>query len=321
MTVKRALIWVGGLGLVVVVALAALYQSDLNPAATEQWEPKPPIVAPVETDGAALLSALILFDGIRLDEWEASSGGPAGWKVADGVMTVDKASGNIQTKRRFSNFQLHIEWRVPKGITGSGQKRGNSGLFLASTGSGDAGYELQILDSYANDTYVNGQAGAVYKQYPPLANPARPPGEWQSYDVSWTAPRFAADGKLLTPARLTAFFNGVLIQNNVALRGETVFIGKPSYRAHGPSPIMLQAHRDPSAPISFRNIWVRELRSAGTVAGSTNIWEMKPAWMSSASSKNGWVLRRDWRNERVWTQELNAVSARSSPLFTRIPIR
>ena len=257
MAIKRILIWVTGLGL---VAFAALSQSDLNPAASEQWEPKPPVVAPLETDGAALLDALILFDGTGLDAWEDSKGGPAGWRVAEGVMTVDKASGNIRTKRRFTDFQIHIEWRIPLGITGSGQARGNSGLFLAATGSGDAGYELQILDSHANDTYVNGQAGAIYKQHPPLANPARPAGQWQSYDVTWTAPRFAADGKLLSPARVAAFFNGVLIQNNMALAGETVFIGKASYRAHGPSPIMLQAHRDPSAPISFRNIWVREVR-------------------------------------------------------------
>lgn len=257
MAIKRGLIWVGGLAF---VALVALYQSDLNPAATEQWGPKPPVVAPKDTDDAVPGDALILFDGTGLDAWEDGKGAPAGWRDADGVLTVDKASGNIRTKRRFSDFQIHIEWRIPVGITGSGQARGNSGLFLAATGSDDAGYELQILDSYGNETYVNGQAGAVYKQHPPLANPARPPGEWQSYDVTWTAPRFAKDGTLISPARMTAHFNGVLIQNNVTLSGETVFIGKPSYRAHGASAIMLQAHRDPSEPISFRNIWVREVR-------------------------------------------------------------
>jgi hypothetical protein len=150
---------------------------------------------------------------------------------------------------------------------GEGQGRGNSGLFLASTGGGDAGYELQILDSFANKTYVNGQAGSVYKQYPPLANAMRPPGEWQSYDIAWTAPTFNGDGSLKTPAYLTAFHNGVLIQNNVPLQGETVYRGRPGYKAHGPSPIKLQDHGDPSQPISFRNIWVRELPATPSSTG------------------------------------------------------
>jgi hypothetical protein len=144
-------------------------------------------------------------------------------------------------------------------VTGKGQLRGNSGVFLASTGPDDAGYELQVLDSFGNETYVNGQAGAIYKQHPPLANPARPPGQWQAYDIVWTAPVFAPDGKLVSPARVTAFFNGVLVQNAAELSGETVFIGKPRYRPYETAPIKLQAHRDPSPPISFRNIWVREL--------------------------------------------------------------
>ena len=132
-------------------------------------------------------------------------------------------------------------------------------VFLASTGPGDAGYEIQILDSYDNKTYVNGQAASIYKQYPPLVNAMRKPGEWQSYDVVWTAPTFHDDGTLATPAYVTAFQNGVLVQNHVALKGETVYIGAPSYRKHGAAPIKLQAHGDPSAPIAFRNIWVRDL--------------------------------------------------------------
>jgi hypothetical protein len=148
---------------------------------------------------------------------------------------------------------------VPENITGSGQARGNSGIFLASVF--DGGYELQVLDSYNNKTYTNGQAGSIYKQYVPLANPMRPPGEWQVYDVVWTAPRFKADGSLEAPARVTAFLNGVLVQNNVALRGRTEYIGQPSYKAHGPAPIKLQAHGDPSEPISYRNIWVRPLQA------------------------------------------------------------
>jgi hypothetical protein len=185
---------------------------------------------------------------------------PAGWIVADGVMTVNKAAGSIETKRSFKNYQIHIEWRIPTNITGSDQARGNSGLFLASTGSGDAGYELQILDNYNNKTYVNGQAGSVYKQSIPLANPARKPGEWQTYDVVWIAPTFNADGSVKTPAFVTAFFNGVLVQNHFQLQGETVYVGQPVYKAFDGAPIKLQAHGDPSPPISFRNIWVRELK-------------------------------------------------------------
>lgn len=233
-----------------------------GPEATEVWEPVPPVVS-VPASGPLApppSDAVVLFDGTDLAAWvNTRDGAPAGWRVADGVVTVEKSVGNIETRRRFGSFQLHLEWRVPANVTGSGQSRGNSGLFLASTGPGDAGYELQILDSYANATYVNGMAGSVYKQSIPLANPTRPPGEWQSYDVIWTAPRFAADGSVEQPARITATFNGVLIQNDFELEGETVYIGTPRYRAHGDSPIKLQAHGDPSPPISFRNIWVRPL--------------------------------------------------------------
>jgi hypothetical protein len=202
----------------------------------------------------------VVFDGRNLDEWvNTRTGGNAGWTLRDGLMTVDKGVGNIETRRRFRNFALHLEYRIPESITGSGQARGNSGLFLASTGEGDRGYELQILDSHGNETYVNGMAGSVYKQSPPLVNASRAPGEWQTYDVAWTAPTFAADGALRTPARVTALLNGVLVQDDFVLSGETVYIGAPRYSAHGDSPIKLQAHGDPSAPISFRNIWVRVL--------------------------------------------------------------
>ena len=204
--------------------------------------------------------AVVLFDGRNLDEWvSARDHSPARWIVADGMLTVNKVAGNIETKRRFRSYQLHIEWRIPADITGAGQARGNSGVFLASTGPGDAGYELQILDSYQNPTYVNGQAGSLYKQFIPLVNASRKPGEWQSYDVAWTAPTFAANGSLKTPAFVTVFHNGVLVQNHVELKGETLYIGTPAYKAYDAAPIKLQAHGDPSAPISFRNIWVREM--------------------------------------------------------------
>ena len=148
------------------------------------------MVTPGATCGAPPSDAIVLFDGKNMDEWlSVRDQSPAKWTVADGVMTVSKGEGSIQTKRSFKNYQLHVEWKVPTNITGSSQARGNSGVFLASTGPGDDGYELQVLDSYENKTYVNGMAGSLYKQAIPLANPTRKPGEWQTYDVVWTAPR------------------------------------------------------------------------------------------------------------------------------------
>ncbi len=228
---------------------------------TEFYTPIPVVVTPGKTNADAPSDAIILFDGSNLDNWVTTNDTTkrADWIVNKKVITVNKNSGNIQTKQSFLDYQLHLEWRIPKNITGTGQLRGNSGLFLASIGSGDAGYELQILDSYNNSTYVNGQAGSIYKQYAPLVNPNKKPGEWQTYDVVWTAPQFN-DGSLKSPARVTVFLNGVLVQNNVELKGPTVYVGQPVYKmAHGASPIKLQAHGDKSEPISFKNIWIRPL--------------------------------------------------------------
>jgi len=231
-----------------------------RPEDTEVWTPVPPVVTPGATSTAPPSDAVVLFDGKNLDEWvSARDKGPAKWAVGDGVLTVNKAAGDIETRRTFRNYQLHIEWRVPADVTGSGQERGNSGVFLAAAGP-DAVYELQIVDSYNNPTYVNGQAGSIYKQGIPLVNPSRKPGEWQSYDVVWTAPTFKADGAPATPAYATVFFNGVLVQNHFELRGATRNTGQPSYAPYSTAPIELQAHGDPSPPISFRNIWVRELK-------------------------------------------------------------
>ncbi|HEY3937493.1 MAG TPA: DUF1080 domain-containing protein [Bryobacteraceae bacterium] len=254
------------LALAALVALAAPAQEpapiQMKPQDTEVWEPVPKVVTPGATCNAPPSDAIVLFDGKNLDEWVSNRDkSPAKWTVADGVMTVNKAkgSGNIETKRSFKNYQLHIEWKIPEDITGSGQARGNSGVFLASTGPGDDGYELQVLDSYNNKTYVNGQAGSIYKQAIPLANANRKPGEWQTYDVVWTAPEFNSDGSLKTPAYVTVFFNGVLVENHFELKGETRYIGKPFYKKYDTAPIKLQAHGDKSEPISFRNIWVRKL--------------------------------------------------------------
>jgi len=248
--------------LAALIAVPMFAQQKPKPEDTEVWQPEPKVVTPGAQDSAAPSDAIILFDGKNLDEWvQNKDKSPAKWTVADGVLTVSKVKGvgNIETKRSFRNYQLHIEWKIPTNITGESQARGNSGVFLASTGTGDAGYELQVLDSYNNKTYVNGQAGSIYKQGIPLVNPNRKPGEWQSYDVVWTAPVFNGDGSLKTPAYVTVLFNGVLVQNHFGLKGETLYIGQPTYKKYDTAPIKLQAHGDPSAPISFRNIWVREL--------------------------------------------------------------
>jgi len=229
---------------------------------TEVWQPEPKVVTPGTTDSAPPSDAIVLFDGKNEDEWvSAQDHTPARWVVHDGILTVSKEHGvgNIQTRRTFRDYQLHIEWRIPENITGSGQARGNSGVFLASTGPGDDGYELQVLDSYNNKTYVNGMAGSIYKQSIPLANPMRKPGEWNAYDVAWTAPIFNEDGSVKTPAYVTVFLNGVLVDNHFELKGQTLYIGQPFYKKYDSVPIKLQAHGDKSEPLSFRNIWVREL--------------------------------------------------------------
>ena len=242
--------------------ISSFAQAQTKPEETEVWQPVPKVVTPGKTNADAPSDAIVLFDGKDLSQWVFANDTtkPATWKVADGILTVDKTTGNIQTKRRFMDYQLHIEWKEPKTLTGSGQARGNSGLFLASIGPGDDGYELQILDNYNNATYVNGQAASIYKQTAPLVNACKPVDVWQTYDVAWTAPRFNADSSLKTPAFVTVFHNGVLVQNHTELKGPTQYIGTPAYRkAHGASPIKLQAHGDKSEPLSFRNIWVRDL--------------------------------------------------------------
>ena len=240
-----------------------------RPEDTEVWKPEPPVVTPAAENNAPPPSdAVVLFDGKSIDQWvKAGSQEPATWEVVgDGSMKVDKKGGNIETKRRFKDYQLHVEYRIPEDIQGSSQGRGNSGVFLASTGGGDAGYELQVLDNYNNKTYTNGMAGSMYKQAIPLANACRKPGEWQSYDVIWNAPHFKPDGSLQTPAYVTVIFNGVLVENHFELKGETFYIGKPNYHhVFDGAPIKLQAHGDASSPISFRNIWARDIPDTASI--------------------------------------------------------
>jgi Domain of Unknown Function (DUF1080) len=234
----------------------------IKPEDTEVYEPVPKVVTAGKTFDLPPSDAIILFDGKNLDEWESSRDKSAAkWKVDSGSLIVNKSSGDIQTKRTFTNYQLHIEFLIPSYITGSGQARGNSGIFLAATKGKAGGYEIQVLDgyNYANKTYVNGMVGSMYKQSIPLVNPARKAGEWNVYDIIWTAPAFDDNGNVKTKARITAFLNGVLVQNNFELQGETAYIGTHDYIKHGPAPIKLQAHGDRSEPISYRNIWLREL--------------------------------------------------------------
>lgn len=207
-----------------------------------EWK-EPPMVTPGENGGPPS-DAVILFDGKDLSAWE----GVDNWRLEDGVMVSGK--GDARTKAAFGDCQLHIEWSAPMPPTGSSQGRGNSGVFLMNT------YELQVLDSFDNKTYFDGQAGAIYKQSPPQVNVTRPPGTWNVYDVIWTGPRFADDGSLKSPAYITVLHNGVLIQNHFALKGDTPFNRPPQYKAHPEKlPLRLQDHGN---PVRFRNIWIRE---------------------------------------------------------------
>ncbi len=220
-----------------------------DPATTEAWTPEPAIVA--TPPGGAPSDAIVLFDGKDTSAWEAEQGGRVPWTVADGAMTVVPGSKGIRTREKFCDIQLHVEWRSPTETKGfEGQDRGNSGIFLQEL------YELQVLDSYKNPTYANGQAGSIYKQAMPLANASRAPGEWQAYDVIWKAPRFSPGGGLISPARITVLHNGVLVQNDTVVSGKTEYIGAPSYAPHDCAPLYLQEH---ASKVSYRNIWVRKL--------------------------------------------------------------
>jgi hypothetical protein len=237
----------------------------MRPEMTEYWEPVPKKVdpGPYTTMVQAPSDAIVLFDGKDLSSWKSRDGTAAKWKVEDGVITVVKGTGDITTRQKFGDYQLHIEWKIPEDIQGESQARGNSGIFLQDL-SDDLKipaywYEVQVLDNYDNATYVNGQAGSIYKQNAPLVNAMRKPGEWNVYDISYTAPRFNDDGSLFSPARVTVIHNGIIVQNNFEIRGHTAYIGHPKYLApHGKAPISLQDHGDPSKAISFRNIWLRE---------------------------------------------------------------
>lgn len=229
---------------------SAAQQDQKNPETTEIWEPQPRIITPGANPWDAPSDAVILFDGKDLTGWTTPDGAPASWAVKDGAVTV--GTKDIVTKLQFGDMQLHIEWRTPKEVDPSkvSQGRGNSGIFLQDR------YEVQVLDNYNNKTYSNGQAGSIYKQHIPLVNVSKKPGEWQTYDIVFIAPRFNKEGRVIEPAKVTVIHNGVLVQNHVNVWGPTEYLGLPVYKEHGKGPIRLQDHGN---PVSFRNIWVREL--------------------------------------------------------------
>lgn len=225
----------------------------MKPEMTEIWEPKVEVVSPGDKPGEAPSDAIILFNGKDLNNWvsQKDTAKPAPWKIKEGYFEVIPGTGGIQTKMKFGDVQLHIEWSAPDRVENSGQGRGNSGLFFQNR------YELQILDSYNNRTYSNGQAASIYKDHPPLVNAMRSPEEWNTYDVIYTAPRFKDNGKLDSPARITVLHNGVVVQNNATINGLTLYTGLHNYpEAHGEDVISLQDH---GTPVQFRNIWVRKL--------------------------------------------------------------
>ena len=214
--------------------------------------PRPPVVTPASSPGAPPSDAIVLFNGTDLSHWRSSNGGPAQWKIESGELTVAARSGNIVTAEEFGDCQLHVEWSAPTPAKGESQDRGNSGVFLMSR------YEIQVLDSYRSATYADGQAAAIYGQYPPLVNATRPPGEWQTYDIAWTAPRFTESGSVAAPAFVTVSHNGVVVHNHTALLGGTVNRALAVYTRHPPkAPLMLQDH---SHPVRYRNIWIRPLK-------------------------------------------------------------
>ena len=240
-----------------IICLVSILCSQLfaqkDPKTTEVWTPEPKVVKAGSTNAEAPSDAIVLFNGTSGSAWQQKNGGDLKWTVADGAMTVKPGSGDIISKQKFGDCQLHVEWRIDKNVKGENQDRGNSGIFLMGR------YELQVLDNYnaINKTYVNGQAGSIYKQSPPLVNVCKAPGEWQTYDIIFTAPRFSENGTVISPARITVLQNGVLVQNNTTIWGNTVYIGSPTYEKHdAKESIVLQDH---SHLTSYRNIWIREL--------------------------------------------------------------
>jgi hypothetical protein len=252
----RGLLALAALAVIVpVMSLSAQQIPDIPWPPTDSTRPRPPIVTPAPAGAPvpAPSDAIVLFDGKDLSQWRSDSGKPAAWTVRDGYMEVKPGAGAIQTAQGFGSVPLHIEWAAPTPAGGEGQERGNSGVFLMGK------YEVQVLDSYDSPTYADGQAASVYGQYPPLVNASRKPGEWQTYDIIFHAPKFKGDGSLERPAVVTVFHNGVLVQDHVVLTGPTAHKARPPHKAHADKlPLMLQDH---GSLVRYRDVWVRELGS------------------------------------------------------------
>ena len=241
------------------VSLAAAQEAIFKWTQHDRNRPQPPVVSPGEAStqeraGQPPSDAVVLYNGHDLSNWQSVKGGPARWKPESAYFEVAPGTGDIQTQQGFGDCQVHVEWAAPSPPHGEDQDRGNSGVFLMGL------YEIQVLDSYQSKTYPDGQAAAVYGQYPPLVNAMRPPGQWQTYDIIWRGPRFMPNGNLLRPAYVTVFHNGVLVQDHVPLSGPTGHHVRPPYKP-GPDklPLRLQDH---DHPVRFRNVWVRELGEA-----------------------------------------------------------
>ena len=248
---------VSGLGCILATSVALGGLPDPNWLGHDRERPAPPVVTPgsfssQDQAGQPPSDATVLFDGRDISPWGALDGTPTKWIAKDGAMECVPGSGYVRSLQAFGDCQLHVEWAAPVPPQGTSQGRGNSGVFF-----GFDRYEIQVLDSYQNTTYADGSAASVYGQYPPLVNASQPPGKWQVYDIVWTAPRFEADGQLVSKARATVFHNGVLVQNNVEFTGPTGWVGRAAYKAHPEqSPIAFQDHGN---PVRYRNVWVREL--------------------------------------------------------------
>jgi len=259
---KTLCLFLAALALVLLVSQIQAGCQDEGAAAARQyrihsWDrPRPPIVDPgtasaPEQPGRPPADAIVLFDGQNLDAWRATDGGPAKWVIKDQAMESVRGSGYVRTLRAFGDCQLHIEWATPSKVEGRSQGRGNSGVFLMGL------YEVQVLDSFNNDTYPDGQAAAIYGQYPPQVNASRGPGQWQAYDIVFHRPHFDDEGKMTRAARITVLHNGVLVQDNVEILGPTTWMNRPPYKAHSDKlPLSLQDHGN---PVRFRNVWIREL--------------------------------------------------------------
>jgi len=239
------------LALVMLLATARLNAQQWPPNSLDR--PRPPVVdpGPERPPVSPPADAIVLFDGKDLSQWQAQDSTAAKWVVRDGYVEVAPHAGPILTRRAFGDIQLHVEWATPAPPVGTSQERGNSGVFVMTH------YEIQVLDTYHNDTYADGEAGAVYGQTPPLVNASRPPGQWQTYDIVFHRPRFGPDGAVRTPARVTVLLNGVLVQDNTVITGWTVHAAVARYRPHADRlPLLLQDHGD---PVRYRDIWIREL--------------------------------------------------------------